>query len=125
VFNIHFVSSRHRYKVILIFLVVELGVLSISTARGRPRREVDSATMVFLSVFQQHFPSFLCRFDAISGFLLAKIGGMPISAARGTGNDVTIRFLDPDLVWFAVGIFRLSVTVQKLFEFSSTTENVL
>jgi hypothetical protein len=35
-----------------------------------------------------------------------------------TGTDVIFRFLDPwsGIGWFAVGTFRLSLTVQKLFD---------
>jgi hypothetical protein len=66
----------------------------------------------------------LYRFDGISGFPLAEYGGMPLGSVPD-GNDVTFRLLDPDLVWLVVGIFRLFLTVQKLFDFSITIENAL
>jgi hypothetical protein len=53
-------------------------------------------------------------------FLVAENGEKTISAARGrvrSGSDVTIRFLDPDLVLVGFGIFHLSLAVQKLFDF--------
>jgi hypothetical protein len=37
VFNTHFSSNMRRFTVILVFLVVDFGVMFISTATGRPR----------------------------------------------------------------------------------------
>jgi hypothetical protein len=71
-----------------------------------------------IRVFGWHLPSILYRFDVISAFLYAENGANTISAARGRGRSkVTVRFLDPDLVKVGFGIFRLSFTCQKLFEF--------
>jgi hypothetical protein len=51
VFNTHFLSNMHRFKVILAFVIVDYGTMSISTTTGRPRPEmtptVDKATTDF------------------------------------------------------------------------------
>jgi hypothetical protein len=77
----------HPLKVTPIFLIVDYGGISISTARGRLTPEetspVDRATTVFLFVFYRHLPSILYRFDVISAFVIAENGRKTISAARG------------------------------------------
>jgi hypothetical protein len=55
VFYTYYLSGMHSLKVTPIFLIVDFGGMSISTARGRPRPEVtspvDRATTVFYSCF--------------------------------------------------------------------------
>jgi hypothetical protein len=87
--------------------------------RGRmPRPEVTSQLVELywqLNVYGEE--RFRPRFP-ISGFQY--IGGMSISAARGrAGPEMTSPFdsLTPICYRLAVGIFRLSLTVQKLFDF--------
>jgi hypothetical protein len=75
----------HRLNVAPIFLFVDYGGMSISTARGRLISEVtspvDTATMVFYS-FCRHALSILYLFDVISAFLIVGNGGETILAAR-------------------------------------------
>jgi hypothetical protein len=55
VFNTHYLSGMHSLKVTPIFLIVDYGGMSISTARGRLTPEVtspvDRAITVFYSCF--------------------------------------------------------------------------
>jgi hypothetical protein len=55
VFNTYYLSGMHGLKVTPIFIIVDYGGISISTARGRPRPEVtspvDRATTVFYACF--------------------------------------------------------------------------
>jgi hypothetical protein len=72
-------------------------------------------------VFQQYFPSILYRFDGIYGFPLVESGGMSILVAKGRPepemtplSDYLTRVCDR----LAVEMLRLSLTVQKLFDFT-------
>jgi hypothetical protein len=87
VFNTYYLSGMHSLKVTAIFLIVDYGGMSISTARGRLTPEVtspvDRVDHGFLFVFCRHLPSILYRFDVISAFVIAENSRNTISAARG------------------------------------------
>jgi hypothetical protein len=103
-FNTYYLSGMHSLKVTPIFLIVDYGGISISTARGRLTPEVtsqvDRATMVFYSCLL-HLPSILYRFDVISSFVIAGNGRKTISAARGRSKpEVKSPFDSLTPIWY-------------------------
>lgn len=77
VFNTHFFSILHRFKVtrLHVFLLSGYSGMSFSTARGRLRPEVKSPVDWTLW-FSIYVSATLHLFGAISGFLFAENGGM-------------------------------------------------
>jgi hypothetical protein len=112
VFNTYYLSGMHSLKVTPIFLIVDYGGISISTARGRLKPEVtspvDRATTVFYSCFIDIYrlsctvlPSILYRFDVISAFVIAENGRKTISAARGRARpEVKSPFDSLTPIWY-------------------------
>jgi hypothetical protein len=80
VFNTYYLSGMHSLKVTPIFLIVDYGGISISTARGRltPKvtSPVDRATTVFYSCFVHTF-RLSCTVSTLLALLL-----MPKTAER-------------------------------------------
>jgi hypothetical protein len=113
----------HCFKIILVFVTLDYGVMSISNAKKPTRPEVaspvDRATMVSYIRVPATFSVYLEPFDGTRGFLLAEGGGMSSAVAGGhAGSRITSSFdsLTPILYRLAVGIFRLFL-IQKLFDF--------
>jgi hypothetical protein len=73
VFNTYYLSGTHSLKVTPIFLIVDYGGISISTARGRLTPEVmtlvDRATTVFFSCFVDIY-CLSCTVSTLLGLLL-------------------------------------------------------
>jgi hypothetical protein len=97
--------------------------MSISTVKGCLTPEVtssvDRATTVFKSCFVDIY-RLSCTVSTLLAFLLLPKMVERRFRPRGacqTGSDVTVRFLDPDLVLIVFGILRLFLTDQKLFDF--------
>jgi hypothetical protein len=67
----------HRFKVKLAFLVVDFGVMSISTTRGRPRPEVTSSVDIATMVYHSCSSNIFCLSCTVSTvyavFLLLKM----------------------------------------------------
>jgi hypothetical protein len=119
VFNTHFLFNMHRFKGILVLVIVDYDEMSISTARGCPKPEatspVDRATTVFACV-PATFSVHLIPFRGISGFSLAETGEMSLSDARGrAAPEVTSPFDSLTPLWFRLAIenFPLSLTFKK------------
>jgi hypothetical protein len=115
----------HSLKVTPIFLIVDYGGISISTARGRLTPEVtspvDRATTVFYSCFRRHLPSILYRFDVISAFVIAENGRKTISAARGRARpEVKSPFDSLTPIWYrsVLEFFDYLLPVQSYSTFS-------
>jgi hypothetical protein len=125
VFNTYYLSDTHSLKVTPIFLIVDYGGISISTARGRLTPEVtspvDRATTVFLFVLYRHLPSILYRFDVISAFVIAENGRKTISAARGRARpEVKSPFDCLTPIWYrsVLEFFDHLLPVQSYSTFS-------
>jgi hypothetical protein len=118
VFNTYYLSGMHSLKVTPIFLIVDYGGMSISTARGRLTPEVtspvDRATAVFYSPI-------LYRFDVISAFVIAENGRKTISAARGRARpEVKSPFDSLTPIWYrsVLEFFDYLLPVQSYSTFS-------
>jgi hypothetical protein len=125
VFNTYYLSGMHSLKVTPIFVIVDYGGISISTARGRLTPEVtspvDRATTVFYSLFYRHLPSILHRFDVISAFVVAENGRKTISAARGRARpEVKSPFDSLTPIWYrsVLEFFDYLLPVQSYSTFS-------
>jgi hypothetical protein len=94
VFNTLFLSNMYRFKVILAFVIVDYGGLSISTAKEHPRPEmmspVDRVTMVSCKC-SMHVSSLLCTVNKLFAFFhlalvvvcrFRPLGGAPIRKLR-------------------------------------------
>jgi hypothetical protein len=71
-------------------------------------------------VFCRYIPSILYCFDVISAFVIAENGVKTISAAMAacqTGNEVTVLFLDPDLIQVGFGFFGYLLPVKNCSTF--------
>jgi hypothetical protein len=123
VFNTYYLSGMHSLKVTPIFIIADYGGISISTARGRLTPEgtspVDRATAVFYSCFIDIYRLSCTVSTLFALFVIAENDRKTISVARGRARpevkspfDYFIRF---GMVGF--GIFRLSFTYPKLFDF--------
>jgi hypothetical protein len=94
----------HRLKVTPIFLIVDYGGMSISTARGRLIPEVTSpvnrATTVFCSCFVDIYRLSCTVSTLLALLLLPKMAERRFRPLGGVldRSEVTVRFLDPDLV---------------------------
>jgi hypothetical protein len=124
VFNTYYLSGMHSLKVTPIFLIVDYGEMSISTARGRltpgVTSPVDRATTVFYSCYR-HLPSILYRFDVISAFVIAENGRKTISAARGRVRpEVKSPFDCLTAIWYrsVLEFFDYLLPVQSYSTFS-------
>jgi hypothetical protein len=80
-----------------------------------------SLSVSFTFVFQRHSPYiFWYHFDVMTAFRHAETGEMTISVARVRARPEAMSpfdFLTTIRCRSAVGFFRLSLTVQKLFDY--------
>jgi hypothetical protein len=94
----------HSLKVTPVFLIVDYGGISISTARGRLTPEVTSpvnrATTVFYSCFVDTYRLSCTVSTLLALLLLPKMAERRFQQVGGAldGSEVTVRLLDPDLV---------------------------